>query len=177
MNEPFFDMSLSVIGEKVYVRIQGSGVMNNGPSLSQLFVGLHEQGYGIFCFDLEHCSFMDSTFLGLLAKMALNLHEESQEGMDSQLKLFKPSENILRSLKILHVIPYMEIVTDPEPENPDYKPFENNPVTTSKQDLAETSLEAHKVLMNLNDENVTRFKDVVEFLEEDLERLKKSKSP
>ena len=177
MNEPFFDMSLSVIGEKVYVRIQGSGVMNNGPSLSQLFVGLHEQGYGIFCFDLEHCSFMDSTFLGLLAKMALNLHEESQEGMASQLKLFKPSENILRALKILHVIPFMEIVTDPDPENPDYQPFEKNPVTTSKQDLAETSLEAHKVLMNLNDENVTRFKDVVEFLEEDLERLKKSKAP
>jgi len=36
-----------------------------------------------------------------------------------------------------------------------------------------TSLEAHQTLMALNPENVARFKDVTQFLAEDLENLKR----
>lgn len=177
MNASSFDMSVSVIDEKVYVRIEGSGTMPHGPSLQRLFTSLHSRGYGVFCFDLESCTFMDSTFLGLIAKIALTLHSEKQKGSTGrQLTLFHPCESILRSFKTLHVMPFMEIVSNPQPENPDYRPFTESPPQATKRELAETSLAAHQTLMDLNESNVSRFKDVVLFLEEDLDRLKNSDS-
>ena len=43
-------------------------------------------------------------------------------------------------------------------------------VDAGKRELAEASLEAHRILMGINSENVPRFKDVTKFLEEDLGR-------
>ncbi|MEC8929197.1 MAG: hypothetical protein VX705_08305, partial [Verrucomicrobiota bacterium] len=55
-----------------------------------------------------------------------------------------------------------------------------NPLTTAlekaevasadKRELAETSLDAHRLLMELNAKNIPRFKDVTRFLKEDLEQ-------
>jgi hypothetical protein len=39
-----------------------------------------------------------------------------------------------------------------------------------KRALTEVSLEAHKLLMEVNPDNVPKFKDVAQFLAEDLER-------
>ncbi len=177
MNTSPFDMSVSVIEGKVYVRIEGSGSMPHGPSLQRLFSNLHAKGYGVFCIDLESCTFMDSTFLGLIAKIALTLHSEKQKGASGrQLTLFNPRENIIHSFKTLHVMPFINIVSEPNVENPDYRPFVENPSETSKQALAETSLAAHQTLIGLDQENENRFKDVVAFLEEDLDRLNNSDS-
>ena len=41
---------------------------------------------------------------------------------------------------------------------------------TDKRALTEASLEAHKLLMEVNPDNVPKFKDVAQFLTEDLER-------
>ena len=45
-----------------------------------------------------------------------------------------------------------------------------DPSNVDKRYLTTASLEAHKLLMKINPENVPRFKDVAKFLEEDLER-------
>jgi len=45
--------------------------------------------------------------------------------------------------------------------------------TPSHEQLTRTSLEAHQTLMAINPENVVRFKDVAQFLAEDLKSLEK----
>jgi hypothetical protein len=45
-------------------------------------------------------------------------------------------------------------------------------VPTHEQ-ITRTSLEAHKTLMEITPENVARFKDVTQFLAEDLQNLEK----
>ncbi len=42
------------------------------------------------------------------------------------------------------------------------------------EQIARTSLDAHQTLMAMNPENVARFKDVVQFLAEDLQNIEKS---
>jgi hypothetical protein len=42
------------------------------------------------------------------------------------------------------------------------------------EQIARTSLEAHQTLMAMNPENVARFKDVAQFLAEDLKSLEKA---
>ena len=50
---------------------------------------------------------------------------------------------------------------------------EAGPCSASKLDIARTSLAAHELLMALHPANVDKFKDVAEFLAEDLKRLER----
>jgi hypothetical protein len=52
-------------------------------------------------------------------------------------------------------------VSNPEPANP------------SRVEITRTCLEAHQTLMAMNPDNVARFKDVTQFLAEDLKSLEK----
>jgi hypothetical protein len=47
-------------------------------------------------------------------------------------------------------------------------------INPSHEQIARTSLEAHETLMAMNPENVARFKDVTQFLAEDLKSIEKS---
>jgi len=44
-------------------------------------------------------------------------------------------------------------------------------ISPSHEQITRTSLEAHQTLMAMNPENVARFKDVAQFLVEDLKNL------
>jgi hypothetical protein len=50
-----------------------------------------------------------------------------------------------------------------------------DPVNPSREEITRTSLEAHQALMEANPDNVLRFKDVAQFLAEDLKKLEKCK--
>ena len=47
-------------------------------------------------------------------------------------------------------------------------------INPTHEEITRTSLEAHQTLMAMNPENVARFKDVTQFLAEDLKSLEKS---
>jgi len=47
----------------------------------------------------------------------------------------------------------------------------------SRTEVTEICLKAHKLLMEINPENVPRFKDVAKFLAEDLARLQAASPP
>jgi hypothetical protein len=51
-------------------------------------------------------------------------------------------------------------------------PESSNP---THEEITRTSLEAHQTLMEVNPENVARFKDVTQFLAEDLRSIEKRK--
>jgi hypothetical protein len=46
----------------------------------------------------------------------------------------------------------------------------------SREEISRTCLEAHLTLMDINPDNVPRFKEVAKFLAEDLEKLQGQKS-
>ena len=48
----------------------------------------------------------------------------------------------------------------------------HEPVNASREELASACLEAHDVLMRINPENVARFKEVSQFMAQELKKLK-----
>ena len=109
--------------------------------------------------DLSNCINMDSTFLGILMGMT---------GRLNRIELLNPSERIIDLLDNLGVL---ELLTVGQGTNPfDAELAAADPVNADKRSLTAASLEAHKLLMKINPENVPRFKDVAKFLEGDLER-------
>ena len=55
------------------------------------------------------------------------------------------------------------------------KPAPPEPANPTHEEITRICLEAHRTLMAMNPENAARFKDVAQFLAEDLKTLEKSK--
>ena len=118
-----------------------------------------EEGGRVLLLDLTDCMNMDSTFLGILMSMTNRL---------DRIELLNPSDRITDLLDSLGV---MELLTVGTGENPfDAKLQEAESTNADKRALTEASLEAHKLLMEINPDNVSKFKDVAQFLEEDLNK-------
>jgi len=85
-----------------------------------------------------------------------------------RIELLNPSDRIIDLLDSLGV---MELLTVGTGENPfDANLQEAESTNADKRALTEASLEAHKLLMEINPDNVPKFKDVAQFLEEDLNK-------
>jgi anti-anti-sigma regulatory factor len=113
--------------------------------------------------DLSACKGMDSTFMGMLSKvgrqaLAAGRQVEIVNAGDSLKRL-------LRGLGIAQLFAFTHTTTD----EVDWTAL----CHTERDDLsqAQTMLEAHEELADVNPENIPKFKDVVEFLIKDINRI------
>jgi anti-sigma B factor antagonist len=151
----------------VCVRITGRANFTSGPDFKTLVTELHQKGYRHFVIDVSDCLLMDSTFLGLLCGLGLKL-SESGNG-DSGVELLNANPRVTELIESLGVMSVVKLVSGDRPMT-DATACCCEP--HSREEVASASLEAHQTLMLLNSENVARFKDVAQFLAEDLKRIK-----
>ena len=88
------------------------------------------------------------------------------------IELLNPNARIselLENLGVLHLFK----VSQCEVNLPDQTaPQEHTPSAPTREEVTETCLDAHRILMNINPENVSRFKEVTQFLADDLKKLR-----
>lgn len=116
---------------------------------------------------LGSCLLMDSTFLGVLAQQGVVFSEESS-GDAGRIVLVAPSERVLDLIENLGVLESFRV----EDESPDIDFAFKEVAMDSECELREitrTSLEAHRTLIKLNEENKARFEGVTSLLEKELE--------
>jgi anti-anti-sigma regulatory factor len=124
------------------------------------------RGHREFILDLKSCPVMDSTFMGTLAFIALRLRELGQ-GQLRVINLNERNHDLLCGLgldQLFHVEQYTP-KNDPETTG-DLKTVP--PASPDRTSQAETMLEAHEALVEADPENLTKFKDVLEYLKQDL---------
>jgi anti-sigma B factor antagonist len=176
MSLPKAKVMVFVDGPRVWLRITGHANFTVAPDFKRLLHQLHAKGYRRFVVDLSQCVLLDSTFLGLLCGLGVKLHQSGDP--DAGVDLLNPSPRIVQLLENLGVCQLLRIVqapnAEPAPAAATESPLGQTP--TDRAELARTSLEAHKTLMQLNPANEARFKDVTQFLAEDLQRLENAKA-
>jgi anti-anti-sigma regulatory factor len=160
-------LMVSVCGRDVCVRIAGRANFTSGPDFKILTTELQQQGYRHFVIDATECALMDSTFLGLLCGLGLKLREfaNGQNGVE----LLNPNSRVSELLESLGATAVIRLVTG------SCKMTDGAILACeihTREEVAQTSLEAHETLMALNPENAARFKDVTQFLAEDLKKMK-----
>jgi len=111
---------------------------------------------------------MDSTFLGVLADISLRLSDDG--GETQPLQLLNANPRIIETLENLGVAHLFRICASADPMSCKFEPLVQV-APASAVELARSCLKAHETLMALNPENAQRFKDVAQFLAEDLHRL------
>ena len=120
--------------------------------------------------DLTDTTNLDSTTLGMLAKISLR----SQEVLNLKPTLVSTNENINRILNSMGFVKVFVIVEDFCSDCGDLK--EMVPKIGTEAALREQVLEAHRVLMSLNSRNHEAFHDLVTALEKEQEKEKKAES-
>jgi len=150
----------------VWVRVEGKGSFLNSPGVKDFSKEMINRGHREFVVDLRNCPVMDSTFMGTLAGIALRLRELGQ-GHLHVVNLNERNHDLLSNLGLdqLFAIDMCPVKSNEPPAQP------LDSMASSSMDhtgQAETMLEAHEALVEADPENLTKFKDVLEYLKQDL---------
>jgi len=161
------------IGERsAMVQIAGRANFTSSVDFKSLLDQLLQRGYTCFILDLTECVLMDSTFLGVLAGFGLKLNSPQIDKVNRTIQLFNPNGRIselLENLGVLHLFK----VTEGAVKTPDgAAPKDVQSQNATREEVTRTCLEAHKTLMDINPDNIARFKDVAAFLADDLKKMK-----
>lgn len=150
----------------VWVRVEGKGSFLNSTGLKEFAKEMINRGFREFVIDLKNCPVMDSTFMGTLAGIALNLRALGQ-GQLRATNLNDRNRDLLSNLGLdqLFTIDSRPVETVQLAQAQAPLPAESG---EDKLRRAQTMLEAHEACVAANPENAAKFKDVLEYLKQDL---------
>ena len=154
-------IQVGVNGQAVWVKVKGKGTFLNSGDLKQFTREMVNLGYRNFIIDLENCAMMDSTFMGTMAGVALRLKELGQ----GHLHVIHCGERSRELLTGLGLDQLFDIHSNGAVA-PECDALE--PATDSKQETTREMLAAHEALCQAAPQNFSKFKDVLEFLKQDL---------
>jgi anti-sigma B factor antagonist len=175
MNQPSANLMVAVFDSLVCIKISGRATFVSSVDLGKLVDELASRGLKHFVFDLTDCVMMDSTFLGVLAGIALKLGAGKKEGAECQPQLLNANVRISEVLENLGMAHLFKLVNSKGQLTNNYEPAKSE--TVSQVEITRTCLQAHKLLMAIQPENVAKFKDVAQFLSEDLKRQESATKP
>ena len=164
---------VAIQDETAFVRICGRGSFKVSSDMKQFGAAAIQKEVRRFVFDMRECLGMDSTFMGVLAGLAFRLRQKLKGDM-LMVNLSSRTRGLLATLGLDQLIkPFMSGSMPAEIEDilgktSPLAPTRYPPPTREEQ--AKTILEAHENLVELSPENLPKFKDVLTFLHEDLEK-------
>jgi anti-sigma B factor antagonist len=175
MSLPAASMSVAVTQTAVFLRIAGRANFTASVSLKKLVQELRQRGFTHFILNLSECLIMDSTFLGVLASLVSPQNPANGQQTPLAIELHNPNQRVLDLLDCLGILTLFKINSSSPDPVATFQPLPANGTSMDKIELSRTSLEAHRTLMALNPNNAAKFKDVAQFLEEDLQRFEAEK--
>jgi anti-sigma B factor antagonist len=160
-------------GNLGFVKVVGRGSFQNSGCLQSFYRGLLKDGVNRFVVDLDTCTYLDSTFLGILLGLGLQL-KNAGNGLLHVLNASTRNLELLRNLgldRLIHIDGRSDNGTSRRVDLNGVMEKDLEEITCprpTREEAAPTILEAHENLMEFDPRNVPKFKDVVEFLREDL---------
>jgi anti-anti-sigma factor len=157
---------VGVVNGWIHVKVDGKGSFQNSPGLKEFSKQMLERGYRHFVVDLQSCPVMDSTFMGTLAGIALRLREFNNGSLLVR-NANERNTDLLRNLGLNNLFD-----VESKPSEQTEKVVETTELsedrTLGRSDQAQCMIEAHEALVDADAGNLARFKDVLEYLKEDL---------
>jgi anti-sigma B factor antagonist len=156
----------------VWVRVAGRGSFQNSTPLKEFVKEMLARGYRRFTVDLQECPVMDSTFMGTLAGIALKL--QTGDGIVRVIRLNERNHSLLANLGLDQLL-QLEPLGAPGVESSDASLPEGaiQDLQVGQEDKASqarTMLEAHEAVVHANPLNEAKFKDVLDFLRQDVSK-------
>lgn len=159
-------IQVGVNGPAVWVRVEGKGSFLNSGNLKEFAQEMVNRGYREFIIDLENCAMMDSTFMGTMAGVALRL-KELGHGHLHVVHCGTRSYELLSGLGLDQIFDiHANGAAAPACES--LKSEATSAADARKREQAQTMLDAHEALCEAAPANFFKFKDVLDYLKQDL---------
>lgn len=168
-HDPNNDLLCAVLDEGAIalVRLNGRGCFANSMGLKDFSTRLQERNRALtFIIDLANCESMDSTFMGVMAGIAITqIRNKAPKAI-----VLNANDHCIRLLKNLGVGQLVDIRRGSSEEvsraEDQFRPTQNRELGRTEQICL--TLQAHKQLVNLDKQNEVRFQAVIEYLEKSL---------
>lgn len=160
-------IEVAVMDSTAFIRISGRASLLNSVEFRSGVNTLAHRGVSHFVLDLTECPIMDSTFLGVLAGLVIG---EGKEGSALGIEILNPHQRVVDLLDSLGVVHFFKISHNAQPCTAVFDESISDSDRVSAAERSRTCLEAHKVLMDLNPQNIPKFQDLTRLLVEDLEK-------
>ena len=154
------------------VAVNGPATFKLAPAFKQATQAARLAGSALIVVDLASCPSMDSTFMGAIAALGFTLQKS-----DTRLALINVSLHaaaLLRGLgvdRILKTYPAGTLPAGLGELDPLVRNLRPVAAAANEHELAALMYDAHETLTRVDPENLQRFKDVLAFLREDLQRF------
>ena len=149
------------------MKVEGKGSFLNSGNLKEFAYQMLGRGYREFVVDLANCSTMDSTFMGTMATVALQLKELGQ-GHLHVVHCGGRCQELLLGLRLDRIFDVDANGDSPPDCSLLQQTFDTRSLEEQKKTQTKTMLEAHKALCEAAPENALRFKDVLDFLKQEI---------
>jgi anti-anti-sigma factor len=152
-------------GREVHLRVVGRGTFQNAGLLKDASTLLFDQGARQFTLDLSECETMDSTFLGVLAGLAIRLRAAG--GNAALTHVTGRKKELIENMSLDQLLTVLE-------DGGNGLSTEEHHAVTPPTGIARadssTVLQAHETLSSLSDSNRRAFQDVVQYLRAELKK-------
>lgn len=152
-----------------FLKMVGNLKYTSSSGFDHFVDGLMERGFRNVLLDLSEATYIDSTNLGLIAKIA----GRARSNPDVHVTILSTNEDINEILKSVHFEKLFTIVEE-YPDDHDLQEMPDQEIPDKERGRREDLkmlLEAHRALMDVHENNRPQFKDVVELLESELKDI------
>ena len=156
-----------------WVHVEGRAGQDNCKAVKQYLRNQFDAGERKFVIDLGKCDGIDSTFIGILYRLAADIEDTGETG---GVDVIGPCERNERSICKLGLNDKLHIKLDCsswEDLRAQVKEVLQAPPSVNgsseKEQRSEMIFDAHDALASANDENERRFRDVLDFLRQDMQ--------
>jgi len=156
--------SVDASEDPIVVRVDGrANYLTSGP-INQFFTKVLNSGRRSFVVDFRNCRGMDSTFLGILAGVAIRIRKDFRDGHLDLCNLEG------RNLDLVTNLGLQRVLTIRESQSTDARADEGRTETLHAENVSsEVMLDAHRNLVRAESKNAQEFEDVIKFLEKEVE--------
>jgi anti-anti-sigma factor len=154
------------------IKVSGKATFKLAPSLKRFCMRALEQGCHDIIFEMEECQGMDSTFMGVLAGVAIHPGEEHDVHV-VVMNLTPRTHDMLTTLGLERVLECHE-QDDPQPQLKarlaEALHLEGLEQENDRSLSLTTMLQAHQHLVDVDPENMIRFRDVLTYLDQEVQQ-------
>ena len=146
---------------RAFIQIRGKGTYKNACLLKESTQLIINQGIKNFTIDFNNCTGLDSTFLGVLAGLAL----ESRQ-LNGELALINLQQRNLELIENMGMNSLIRVSHDTNlPKHSlSFEPIKEQ--ISTKPQTTKTMIEAHEALIKIHEGNRPQFQNVIECLHE-----------
>ncbi len=153
-------------GDLAWVGVSGPGICKESGRFETLLDQLVLRGYSTLIMDLSSCPRMDSTFVGVLLRLAQGSLIPDGSGPRLRIILNRPTDQVRELLDTLCLDQFFEMADMPVLDGMDQLPLEDRDL--SKEEIMALSLDGHERLAAVNAGNAARFANLLGVLRQQL---------